>query len=545
MAWALLAALALGGVVVISRRTKKVRGGGSAEAEKWLALDAGVVDSVSVTIRPLPAAIAEPTQEMPEPVEEVAPPIEPPVPRALPKPTPPPQAAPPLRLPRPLRRPRRLPSAVLFAAVVVLLLSAGVGAGALFVLGGAIGSSEEGAAPAAAPGAPSTHVTLVGPEGKRHECTITGTTGDDVLEGTRLDDVSCGLGGDDVINGEEGSDIVLAGAGEDTLIGGPGADRLYGGSGNDTLRARDGSRDLLDGGAGWDKDDAGRLDRPTDVEAVSDPVVVAAGDIACDPLAGSFENGLGTPNRCRQQSTAALIERLEPHAVLVLGDLQYEDGQIWKYKRSYHPSWGRFKAISYPAPGGEEDRFGHGGYRRYWGARARPQGSPWYSFDLGGWHIVSLDSNCPGALACDRGSPQEQWLRADLAANPAACTLAFWHEPRFSSAGQSTPSTEPLWQALYDARAELVLSGHAHSYEQFDPLNAAGGLDQARGIRQFVVGTGGESLRGFKTRLIGSAARNARTFGVLELTLHKRGYNWRFVPEQGKRFRDAGSASCH
>jgi Ca2+-binding RTX toxin-like protein len=339
--------------------------------------------------------------------------------------------------------------------------------------------------------------------------------------------------------------VVLAGAGDDVLIGGPGDDRLYGGPGKDRLRARDGSRDLLDGGAGRDGAEAGRLDRPTRVESVSDPVVVAAGDIACDPLAGSFEAGFGTATRCRQGYTAALVESLEPDRVLVLGDVQNEDARYWKYLTSYQPTWGRFKEISHPAPGKEQDRFGGGGYRRYWGARARPQGSLWYSFDLGGWHIVSLDSNCPGPLSCDAGSAQEQWLRADLAANPAACTLTFWHEPRFSSAGQSTLSTEPLWQALYDAGAELVLSGHAQNYERFHPLNAAGRLDKAGGIRQFVVGTGGESLQGFRKRVIGSAARNARTFGVLKLTLHKRGYDWRFVPEQGKRFTDTGSASCH
>jgi acid phosphatase type 7 len=520
-------------------------GGLSTKSETWIPLDRDVVESVSWTIRAPPTAIAEPAEEAPEPVEEVAPPAEPARPRVVPKPpTPPP---PPITLPSPRRR-RRWPSAAVSAVIAVLLVAGGTGAGVAFVLT-EDGSVEEGQrepeGPAAIPGASPKALVLAGPDGERHECTIAGTADDDVLDGTRLDDVLCGLGGDDVITGKGGSDVVLAGAGDDVLIGGAGDDRLYASTGDDTLRTPDGSRDLLDGGAGRDRAEAGRLDRSTGVEAVGDPVVVAAGDIACDPLAGSFEAGLGTERRCRQQSTAALVEGLEPHAVLVLGDVQYEDGQLWKYRSSYHPSWGRFKAISHPAPGGEEDRLGHGGYSRYWGARARPQGSLWYSFDLAGWHIVSLDSSCPGVLGCDAGSVQEQWLRADLAASPADCTLAFWHEPRFSSAGQSTLSTEALWQALYDAGAELVLSGHAHNYERFQPLNATGGLDQARGIRQFVVGTGGESLQGFKRRIVGSAVRNARTFGVLELTLHKRGYDWRFVPEQGKRFTDVGSASCH
>jgi acid phosphatase type 7 len=424
-------------------------------------------------------------------------------------------------------------------------LAGAVGAGALFLLRedeGVPGGARRGAA---GPGAESQPLVLEDPGGTRYECTITGTAGDDLLEGTLGNDVLCGRGGDDVLSADQGDDVVFAGPGGDTATGGPGDDRLYAGSGDDALQARDGSRDVLDGGAGRDRIDAGRLDRPVRAEVVGDPVLVAAGDVACDPLSQSFENGYGTETRCRQRATAALVEGLEPDRVLVLGDVQNEDGRLWKYRRSYHPSWGRFKAISHPAPGKEQDAFGGGGYGSYWGARARPQGSLWYSFDLGGWHIVSLDSNCPGALACDAGSPQERWLRADLAASRAECTLAFWHEPRFSSAGQSTPSTAPLWQALYDAGAELVLNGHAQNYERFHPLDAAGRLDRARGIRQFVVGTGGEHLQRFKGIVPGSAARNSTTFGVLNLTLHPHGYDWRFVPEQGKRFTDAGSASCH
>ena len=433
--------------------------------------------------------------------------------------------------------------------MAVLLLAAGIGAGVGVVLGGNDPGPDETAdaqprGPGVTPGAQSDPVVVADPSGRRHTCTVIGTDDDDVLEGTLIDDVFCGLGGDDVITGGAGDDVVLGGPGDDTITGGPGADRLYGGPGNDTLHARDGFPDRVDGGAGRDRADLGRLDRGTRVESVGDPVLVAAGDIACDPLAGSFEAGEGTPTRCRQGHTAALVETLEPDAVLVLGDVQNEDGRLWKYRRSYHPSWGRFKAISYPAPGKEQDRFGGGGYRRYWGARARPQGTLWYSFDLGGWHIVSLDSNCPGRLSCDAGSSQEQWLRADLAANPAACTLAFWHEPRFSSSGQSTLSTEPLWQALYDAGAELVLSGHAQNYERFELIGANGDVDRARGIRQFVVGTGGEHLQPFRKREVGSVVRRSRTFGVLELRLHPGSYDWRFVSESGGRFSDSGSAKC-
>jgi acid phosphatase type 7 len=274
-------------------------------------------------------------------------------------------------------------------------------------------------------------------------------------------------------------------------------------------------------------------------------VAVAAGDIACDPLASTFKGGFGTSTRCRQGATAELVASLKPDAVFVLGDIQYEDGRYWKYMRSYDPSWGRFKRISHPTPGSHDG--GGGGYRRYWGARAGPDGSHWYSFDVGAWHVVSLTSNCGGIGGCESGSPQERWLRADLAAHPAACTLAFWHEPRFSSSNRAASEMGAIWQALFDFGAELVLSGDAHNYERFRPQDPAGHLDPRRGIRQFVVGTGGASLDPFEERRRGSVVRNGTTFGVLKLTLHPKRYDWRFVDEAGSlsSFTDAGSASCH
>jgi acid phosphatase type 7 len=276
-----------------------------------------------------------------------------------------------------------------------------------------------------------------------------------------------------------------------------------------------------------------------------DPVVVAAGDIACDPLASSFEDGFGTPKRCRQAYTADLIGELKPNAVLVLGDVQYEDGQYRKYMKSYDPTWGRFKRITYPTPATKHDRFGEGGYRRYWGARAGPKGSHWYSFSVGEWHVVSLNSNCPPVGSCDPGSRQERWLRADLATHRAACTLAFWHEPRFSSSQEATREMKPIWQALSDFGAEVVLSGDAHNYERFRPQDAAGRLDRRRGIRQFVVGTGGKSLAPFQKRSAGSLIQNDTAFGVLKLTLHPKRYDWQFVPEPESSFVDVGSAACH
>jgi acid phosphatase type 7 len=519
----------------------------SSQPEKWISIERDVVDSLEWTLKPFPGEYVEPSEPPPEPVQEAAStsvaevepaPVRPPRPR--PKPT----------APRRWARPRRRWRRGLAASVAVLMLAAGIGAGVGLVLrGNDPGPDETGDAqvrgPGVTPGAPADPVVVADPSGRRHTCTVIGTDDDDVLEGTLIADVFCGLGGNDVITGGAGDDIAFGGPGDDVITGGPGADRLYGGPGRDTFHARDGFPDRIDGGAGRDRADLGRLDRGTNVESVGDPVVVAAGDIACDPLTKSFEAGEGTPEKCRQGHTAALVETLEPDAVLALGDLQYEHGRYREYLQSYHPSWGRFKEITHPASGGEEDGPGRRGYRRYWGARAAPAGLPWYSFDVGSWHLVSLDSNCPGVIGCDAGSAQEQWLRADLAANPRACTLAFWHEPRYSSAGKSAPKMTAIWQALNDAGAELVLSGDAHTYERFAPMGANGDIDRAGGVRQFVVGTGGESLQQFRRRVTGSLVRRSGAFGVLELRLHPGSYDWRFVRESGRRFTDSGSADCH
>ena len=185
-------------------------------------------------------------------------------------------------------------------------------------------------------------------------------------------------------------------------------------------------------------------------------------------------------------------------------------------------------------------------YYSYFGAAAGSSGKGYYSYDVGQWHVVALNSNCSAVGGCNAGSAQETWLRADLAAHPNKCTLAYWHHPRFSSGyhGAST-SVQPLWQALYDAGAELVLNGHDHDYERFAPQTPTGQADPARGIREFVVGTGGASERAFSATANNSEARNSSTFGVLQLTLHPSSYEWRFVPVAGQSFTDSGSAPCH
>jgi hypothetical protein len=169
-------------------------------------------------------------------------------------------------------------------------------------------------------------------------------------------------------------------------------------------------------------------------------------------------------------------------------------------------------------------------------------GKGYYSYDLGEWHIIVINS----VIAVGAGSPQEQWLRADLAAHPATCTLAYWHYPRFSSGTVhgSDPAMQPLWQALYDYGADVVLAGHEHNYERFAPQDPSGSADPARGIRQFVIGTGGYSLYPFGAPIANSEVRNNDTYGVLKLTLHPTSYSWEFIPEAGGTFRDSGDAPC-
>jgi hypothetical protein len=198
------------------------------------------------------------------------------------------------------------------------------------------------------------------------------------------------------------------------------------------------------------------------------------------------------------------------------------------------------------APGTGESRLWQLGRKTvlpYYGPRAGTAGLGYYSYDVGSWHVISLNSN----VSMRAGSPQERWLRADLGAHPGACVLAYWHHPRFSSGTEhgSDPRTEPLWQALYDNGAELVLAGHEHNYERFAPQTPAGTADPDRGIREIVVGTGGADHYEFGPPLANSEVRNGDTWGVLKLTLLPGQYRWEFIPVAGKAFTDSGSARCH
>jgi hypothetical protein len=262
------------------------------------------------------------------------------------------------------------------------------------------------------------------------------------------------------------------------------------------------------------------------------PLLLAAGDI------GSCSSG-------GDEATAALLEGL-PATIAALGDLAYPKGSADDFAYCYDPSWGSFKSTTRPAAGNHDYATpGAAAYFDYWGVAAGLRGAGYYSYELGSWHILVLNSNCR-FVACGRGSLQETWLRNDLALHRTRCTLAYWHHPLFSSTvGTATPAVQPLWQALYDAGADLVLSGHAHNYQRFAPQSPSGAADPTRGIREFVVGTGGNSHHPAGLPIPNQETVEDTTFGVLRLTLLETAYLWRFVPRSGDVFADAGAAACH
>lgn len=265
----------------------------------------------------------------------------------------------------------------------------------------------------------------------------------------------------------------------------------------------------------------------------ADAVLVGAGDIAT----------CGSDN---DSATAKLVESIDG-AVFTAGDNAYENGSASDFRDCYDPTWGRFKDRTRPAPGnhdwGTRDL---AGYLGYFGDAAAPHGTSWYSYDLGAWHIVVLDSDCGNVDGCGADSAEGRWLTADLAASSAKCTLAIWHHPRFSSGFHGNDgSVDPFWKALYDAGADLIINGHDHDYERFAPQDPDGHEDRARGIREFVVGTGGAEMRDFGTIRANSELRATGTFGVIELDLHPTSYDWQFHPTTGG-FTDSGTAApCH
>ncbi len=273
---------------------------------------------------------------------------------------------------------------------------------------------------------------------------------------------------------------------------------------------------------------------PTVPNSTDPPVILAAGDISkC--------------NREEDALTGYLLD-INPGIVLGLGDNVYEAGTLQEFTDCYGPTWGRQIDRIYPVPGNHEYiTGGASGYYTYFGDRATPlepgcrkDCGGYYSFNYGGWHIVALNSEIPG----DPGTPQEQWLRADLEANPSVCTLAYWHKPRFSSGRHMGGAGQGLFNALYEYGADIVLVGHDHDYERFAPQDPGGQLDNERGIRQFVVGTGGDALRDYRFIQPNSEVRNSDTWGLIKFTLRPDSYDWEFLPIPGQTWTDSGNATC-
>lgn len=273
------------------------------------------------------------------------------------------------------------------------------------------------------------------------------------------------------------------------------------------------------------------LGRPA--EAAGEPVLVGAGDIADCGQSGD-------------EATADLLDGI-PGTVFTTGDNAYESGTAAQFADCYDPGWGRHKDRTRPVPGNHDyGTTGASGYFGYFGEAAGDPSRGYYSYDLGGWHVVAVNSNCEQVGGCGPDSPMVSWLKRDLAANPAGCTLAYWHHPLFSSGEHGNETRmRTVWSTLYRANADVVVNGHDHNYERFAPQSPGGKLDRPRGIREFVVGTGGRELRPFDGVKPNSRARSAKAFGVLKLTLGAHAYNWRFVPVAGETFTDAGTGRCH
>jgi len=306
------------------------------------------------------------------------------------------------------------------------------------------------------------------------------------------------------------------------------------------------------------------------VQPNPDPVIGSAGDIACDPSAAGFNNGQGTATDCRAVATAGLLTGVD--AVLPLGDDQYNCGGLTAFKESYGPTWGVKKAITYPVPGDKDYTTTGGtdcpstpglGYQQYFSGSGGLLGSPvpsvvnanastaYYSYNLGSWHIIALNTspcalNNPGF--CAAGSAQDLWLQNDLAHDTAACTLAYYQNPRWASTASGSGGNgtmQQLWQDLYSGGADAVLNGDSHWYERFAPQNASGAVDNTFGVREFIVGTGGAGLEPPGTEGPNSQVLNATTHGIIKMTLHNGSYSWQFINDGESSFTDSGSASCH
>jgi hypothetical protein len=246
------------------------------------------------------------------------------------------------------------------------------------------------------------------------------------------------------------------------------------------------------------------------------------------------------------EKTAKVVDGViaeNPDAVVfTLGDNAYPNGSADDYKSFYEPTWGRFKSRTHPIPGNHEYQTPNASaYFEYFGSAAGEMGKGYYSYDLGAWHIVALNSE----IDMRPSSRQTTWLKKDLAATKKDCILAYWHRPRFSSGPYGdAKDTAPLWKLLYAAGAEVVLSGHEHYYERFAPLDGDGKPDEVSGIREFIIGTGGVSLYDFKEIHASSEVRDNHSYGVMKFVLHDHGYQWDFIPAEGSPLHDQGRGEC-
>lgn len=267
-------------------------------------------------------------------------------------------------------------------------------------------------------------------------------------------------------------------------------------------------------------------------------VVVAAGDVSCAGLVA--ENTV-----CQQESTARLIEDINPEFVLALGDLQYETGAYDSFINFYDKSWGRFKSITKPIPGNHDYGIKDAaGYFKYFNGQAGDPGKGYYAFEKNGWKFYALNSNCWAAGGCGLNSPQGKWLEGELVKDAGKCQIAYFHHPLFSS-GPHGPDTSVklLWQILYEHNVDLVLNGHDHLYERFAPLDPDGKLDEEKGIREFIAGTGGRNLYKVKKVMPNSEVRIDDAFGVLRLNLKEQAYDWQFISITNKVL-DSGNSTC-
>ncbi|SDX95716.1 Calcineurin-like phosphoesterase [Amycolatopsis xylanica] len=296
--------------------------------------------------------------------------------------------------------------------------------------------------------------------------------------------------------------------------------------------------------SGWDftyavraRDAAGNLSptsatvpaKTEDTGSTDGTVIAVSGDIAKAELPSAHSE------------TAKVVERIKPKYVLTVGDNQYDDGTIAEYRAYYDKTWGKFKSITKPVPGNHEWNNKLAGYKQYFGKIATPNGKPYYSYNIGDFHFVALDSD---PVYNGGGSDQVSWLRKDLAANSKSCVIGYWHHPRFNS-GQDgdQKSVAPLWNEFSKAKADVVFQGHDHHYERTKPLNTAGHVDEANGVRSVIVGIGGDSLYlNFKARE--GVEKIFGKHGVMKLVLKGKSYSWEIIGTDGKLLDQAGPYTC-